>query len=557
MKLILIFIPSLLFLGIPLYDKMWTQKIFIDFTWPCLLFLVLFFLFNLLKLFKNYTLTLSCLFKKYRGHLLLCLILTLCVFISVEVKFKTLSDETNLLAKSRSLAFEKKPLNMTDAKNYFETTRSLHYELPKRPLLFPFAVSLLHSFLGYHTSNVFVLNFFTLFVFLSLISVAGASLLPPLISISIPLWILSQPVISIFSCSGGFDVFSLTFFFISMAILLLFLNQPDQMHFECLWLALILYANTRYESILLAVLILPFLWKMGYLPFSLLRSSFSLSLTPFFTAPLVWQKWIKTNVYENPDGTALFSLGSFFENLKEFLISQCRFDFHLPYNPFLFFMGIAVISLLVWKIFSSSPKIPKSLRCFILIFTLIFFVFQILYLCHFFGRFSHPSSARFFLIYAATFSLIPFSLYWIFPRIPAALFPALGLVFFLLYHPVAVKDSFTNALTLNRKTDYTYQFLRNRPSDTLIIVDRPGQYTVMNFGAVSFEYANDHVQELLTELKAGLYPDILVIQDISREKLKTLPDQKLDKAFPLRLLDKKMTCAETYVRISKVDKKKL
>ena len=557
MKTILIFIPSLLFLGIPLYDKMWTNRIFIYLTWPSLLLLVLFFLFNLLKLFNNSPLTLSCLIKKYRGHLLLCLILTLCVFKSVEVKFKTLSDETNLLAKSRSLAFEKKPLNMTDAKNYFETTHSLHYELPKRPLLFPFATSLLHSFLGYQPSNVFILNFFTLFVFLSLISVAGASLLPPLISLSIPLWVLSQPVISIFSCSGGFDVFSMTFFFISLALLFLFLNKPDQTHFECLWLALMLYANTRYESILLAVLIPLFLWRMGYLPFSLLRSSFPLSLTPLFIAPLVWQRWIKTNVYENPDGTALFSLESFLENLKEFLISQGRFDFHLPYNPLLFYIGIAIIPFLVWKLFSSSSKIPKPIRCFILIFTLSFIVFQFLYLCHFFGRFSHPSSARFFLIYAATSSLIPFSLYWIFPRIPAVLFPALGFIFFLLYHPVAVKDSFTNALTLNRKTDYTYQLLKNRPSDTLILVDRPGQYTVMNFGAVSFEYANRHAEELLTELKAGLYPDILVIQDISRENLKPLPDQKLDKAFPLRLLDKKMTCAETFVRISKVDKKKI
>lgn len=557
MKPISIFIPSLLILSIPLLDKTWSKQMFIYLTWPCLLLLSLFFLCSLSRIVKTVQTPLPSLLKKYSGHLILCFILTLCVFKSVDVKFKTLSDETNLLAKSRTLALEKKPLNMTEAKNYFQNTHPLNYELPKRPLLFPFAASILHAFLGYQPAHVFILNFFILFVFLSTITLTGALILPPAVSLSIPFWILSQPLISIFSCSGGFDVFSMTFFFISMGFLFSFLNEPDQTHFEGLWLSLMLYANSRYESILLPVLILPFLWRLGYLSPSLLKSCLSLLLTPLFLAPLIWQRWIRTNVYENPEGIDLFSLKSFLENLKDLLFSQIPFDFLLPYNPLLFFIGIALIPFLCWKLFFSPSKLQNPLRHFLLIFTVCFFVFQILYLSHYFGRYNHPSSARFFLIYAVTLALFPFTLYWIFPKIPVQIFPGLGIVFFLLYHPVAVKDTFTNSLTLNRKTDYTYEFLKNYPPDTLVIADRPGQYTVMNFGAVSFEYANRHSDELQRELKARLYPNIIVIQDISRKTRKPLPDQRLDKTFPLRLLDRKMTCAETYVRITKVDKQKL
>ncbi len=186
MKITFILIPSLLTLCIPLFNKIWIQKCFIHLTWPILLLLCLFFLYALIKLFPcrpNF----PSLLKKYSPPLFFCLILSLAVFKSVEVKFKTLSDETNLLAKSRSLSFEKKPLNMTEAKNYFKNTHPLNYELPKRPLLFPFTVSILHNLLGYHPSNVFLLNFFTLFVFLSLFTLAGTLLFPPVLSFSIPL----------------------------------------------------------------------------------------------------------------------------------------------------------------------------------------------------------------------------------------------------------------------------------------------------------------------------------------------------------------------------------
>ena len=553
MKIMLIFLSSLLVLCIPMLDKTWTEKAFLSLSWPALLTLSLLFIYSLSKLLSASAFSFRCFIKKSSPCLLICLALTFFVFKSVEVKFKTLSDETNLLAKSRTLAFEKKPLNMTEAKNYFESTHPLNYELPKRPLLFPFAASILHNLLGYHPSNVFILNFLTLFAFLSLMTLSGSLFLPAAAALSIPLWVLSQPILSIFACSGGFDLFSMAFFFISMGLLFLFLNKPDPLHWECLWLALILYAHTRYESILLTVLILPILLGWKFIPFSLLKSSISLPLTPFLIAPLIWQRMLRTDVYENPEGIPLFSTDHFFTHLKEFILSQSLFDFTLPYNPFLFYIGIILLPLFFCKRHAFSGPAKR----FLLLFAIFFFFLYTLYLSHFFGHYSHPSSARFFLIYAATAALAPFCLFIFYPRIPSLLFPALGVIFFLLYHPVAINDSFTNSLTLNRKTDYAYAFLHKFPSDTLIIVDRPGQYTVMNYGAVSFDYANSHSEELLRELKANLYPDILVIQEISRNTGKPLQDQKLDKVFPLRLLDKKMTCAETVVRIAKVDKKRL
>ncbi|MGA2094386.1 MAG: hypothetical protein ABSH16_13440, partial [Sedimentisphaerales bacterium] len=73
--------------------------------------------------------------RDYWPGIVLALVLTVIVFVSVKVSFKTLSDETNLLSISRSMTESKTVLNCTMAKFYYGNLNPINYEVDKRPLV--------------------------------------------------------------------------------------------------------------------------------------------------------------------------------------------------------------------------------------------------------------------------------------------------------------------------------------------------------------------------------------------------------------------------------------
>ena len=116
---------------------------------------------------KNLNFSLKLLLKKYWLGILTAFILTSLVFASVRVRFKTLSDETNLLSISRSMLNDKTIVNSTMGKFYYNNLNTLNSEIPKRPLIFPFVVHLLHTLAGFQYQNAFIVNFIVMFLFLS------------------------------------------------------------------------------------------------------------------------------------------------------------------------------------------------------------------------------------------------------------------------------------------------------------------------------------------------------------------------------------------------------
>jgi hypothetical protein len=118
---------------------------------------------------------------------------------------------------------------------------------------------------------------------------------------------------------------------------------------------------------------------------------------------------------------------------------------------------------------------------------------------------------------------------------------------------VATQGRFTNALTIIRETEDLYAFLDQvNDQKILIIVDRPGQYTVANTGAVGFGFANANKDGIISDLNRGLYNSIYVFQKFSYETGKPLPDQALDPKFVLEPVKELQITASDFIRISKV-----
>jgi hypothetical protein len=137
-----------------------------------------------------------------------------------------------------------------------------------------------------------------------------------------------------------------------------------------------------------------------------------------------------------------------------------------------------------------------------------------LYLPYYFGRFDHPSSARFFIllmIYASGFCIWAYSR-WIKPAHLATLSFAL----MVCYLPVGIDDTFSNTLLLNRDVKYLERFARehdeNQAHRILFIYERPVQFTALGYGALSLEHAKPRLEELQKEKQRGLYDHVYLFE---------------------------------------------
>ena len=117
-----------------------------------------------------------------------------------------------------------------------------------RPLLFPFAINLIHSILGYRPQNAFILNFILMIILMSGVYIATRKAIDTPSAVAAIFLVLSYPIISISATSGGYDLFSTLFFALILTVFYQFIKSPDARRLAFLWLSLLVFSNIRYES---------------------------------------------------------------------------------------------------------------------------------------------------------------------------------------------------------------------------------------------------------------------------------------------------------------------
>lgn len=165
--------------------------------------------------------------------------------------FKVLMDELVLGMTSMSMHFDREafaPLKTHEVDGLYLVLGGV---LDKRPLFFPFLVSILHDVTGYRAENSFVLNGLVSFVLLVLVGRLGrrlgqsenAGCLAVLLLAGLPL--LAQT-----ATGGGFDLLNLAMICAVMLLAWRFLEQKTEPAQDALVLGAVLLAQTRYESVL-------------------------------------------------------------------------------------------------------------------------------------------------------------------------------------------------------------------------------------------------------------------------------------------------------------------
>jgi hypothetical protein len=494
------------------------------------------------------------LLKSYWLGILIAFGLTCVVFLSVKVGFKTLSDETNLVSVARSMLDDKTAYNTTTAKYYYGNIQPINRDIPKRPLVFPFLVYIIHAVTGFRYQNAFALNFIVLFMLLAGIFILTRKRLDFASALAASLLVLSYPVVSVFATSAGFDLLSSAFFILVLAVVYGFIRNPSSAWFSFLIACLLFFGNIRYESILfLAIIPLMLLPKIKWQYVK--DSSHLLCLVPLLNLPFIWERILQPKgQFESFQNVQLFSLSSLVVNLKSFVGNLLDFEYRLPYAGIVTIVSALIFLYLIVQIVRRKISLQNYQRYFMLVLLVCVGVSTVMFFAHFFGRYTHPSSARFFITISLFFAFGPVALRILKPdMISARSLLLFAVVCFFFYHPIAVEGRFINTLTLNRTTEHCIRFLDKTDDQNILVVSsRPGQYVAIGYGAIDFSYANKNKANLLTELKRHLYSRMIVFQDIEYKTDLPTADSVLDGEYKLNTLAEIQTTATEFLRISEV-----
>ena len=535
-------IPIFLFIGIFLYSFKSKQKMIEVYGHAAFYFIFLLFIlwtFQVILYLHHINFSLKPFIRTYWKGIVVSLIMTTIIFSSVPVHLKSLNDETNLLSVAKSMCDHQNAYRIRMGKFFHDSFHIVQKDIPKRPLLFPFAIYVIHTVLGYDYQNVFILNFTIMFLFFAGAYIGARQFTDNQTAIAAIFLLASYPIVSIYGTSGGFELFTCCFFYLSLAIVYIYLKNPDANSFSLLWATLLMLSNTRYESFIFFIIIIGYIFFRKR-RFYVKENAFLYSITPILFLPYLWQRFLSVGRYQNPEGVPLFSINAFRENTWIMAKNFLNLDLFLPYNGILNVLTVLfLISLLVF-IPTKIKKLKTYQVHFWIIASICILIYMVIVLSHFMGIYDHPSSARLFLLFSIFCALSPVVIKiirpgWISGR--ALLF--VSFILFLFYHPVASQHQFINSLLTARLHNQEQAFISklNDPN-VLILCAYPSQYVSQDFGAVTFSYANSHATTLINELENQLYSKIIAFQLINPDTNSPISEKQalgpLFQSYPIK-----------------------
>lgn len=556
-KVLWLLLPVIIFLALVLYSFKSRETmvwLYAKTSYYLLFTLCIVWLTQLIRYLENQNFFLKKFLAAHATGIGMAFVMTCIVFATIPVQFKILGDETNLLSVSQSMLYQKEAYRISMAHYYHDSLIPIKADIPNRPLLFPFATSLIHSVLGYRPQNVFILNFLVMFICLAGVYVTTRKSLDTYSALAAMFLVLACPLFSIYGTSGGYDLFSTLFFAMIILALYDFLKSPASESLAFIWISLLMFSNVRYESCIFFFLILAPSAK--FIKLKYFRSyAYLYALTPLLSLPFIWQRILSQGTYENPPDVPLFAFQSFLKHGRIFIQNFLNLQMDLPYAGLLNLFAVVMLGYLAKQILAKKIIFKPYQTYFGFMLGISIAAFLVIVLSHHFGRFDRPTQARLFLNFSLFCALTPMLLKALSPSwISGKKLLIASIVVFLFYHPIAAKHDFINRLIITRIHQNSQEFLENlNDRNVLIITDYSGQFTALSYGAVNFGYANRHRNELLDELRRHRYSKIIVIQEIAnRTNRPRSENQLLGPQFQLQAIKEIKVHKDYFIRISSV-----
>lgn len=535
----------------------WTQQLFLHTTYYCLLGTVLCWVGLYLHLARDMRppQLARWLRENWPGIVIAAVVTTIAAF-AIEPALRILSDEANLAGTAKNLFAARTPTFTVSGKYYYDSYWDVDVAIDRRPTLFPFLVSLVHTVAGYSYKNVFTLNLLLLAGFLLIAYRLAKSLGGETFGVVAALLVVAHPIALVTVRSGAFDFCAAFFSLLSIKSVWDFARERSPGQLAALWLNLCLLAEVRYETALFILPVVAVLVALKLVTAATLRPyAFVYAASPLYLLPRVWQSILRGNVPEQDPGTVTFSLENFLHNAHEYV--QPILD---PWQSFpshsALLIGLGLVGYARWlwwlwprvrnKDWSSRSRFALVVAGWLLTQAVILFTYT-------WGRAQYPSAARLFI---ALDAFLSFGAAWVLTSALERFRPFVSILVatavLLVYLPVAAQHRMLNRLTQTRESAATWSFFeRLGEKRILIVTDRPNHFTIMSYGAMSFESARSDPY-LLTAWERHLFQDVYVIQRFKLSTKEPLPGYDIWRERRLETVLEFQNDADELIRVSRL-----
>jgi hypothetical protein len=284
--------------------------------------------------------------------------------------------------------------------------------------------------------------------------------------------------------------------------------------------------------------------------------AFLYALTPAYLAPRIWQAVLRGSVPEQDPGAITFSVANFFNNAREYFRPVLS-----PFGNYPAHAGIVIalglVGCLLWlgarrrESWVPDWKAPGArFAAFVAAWMLLQVIVVFTYV---WGRAQAPSAARlviaidtffsFFAAWALTFTLKR----W---RPFVAVLVAAGVL--VIHLPIAGQHRMLNRLTQTGEKATAWRFFDSlHEKRILIVTDRPDLFTIMDYGAMSFEAARQD-PFIFEAFARRLFYDIYVVQQIKLSTGSPLPGYDIWPTRRLETMLEYQNDADVLIRISRL-----
>lgn len=494
--------------------------------------------------------------KKHWFALFISFVLTTISFYYCKPEFRIFSDEMILLSDSQNLYETKECIATPSVINYLDGNKEiLTKNIDKRPALFPFLVSIIHSLIGYSYKNSFILNYICgiliLFFFYLLVSFKYGRFygLLGLVFLSI------HPLYITYVNSAGLDILNLLCSLIFFLISWNFIKTPIVLNAELLLLFMPLLAYSRYESSLITFIVFPFVFY--YLPKEkIINFSYKLFILPLLYIPLAWLRTI-TNFVDKSDGMDLenpFALKYFIENFKQAIVFFFSGIKDYGAIPIISFMALIGFLIFIFSIKNTNSKKTKSMSFLIISF---YFTHLIVKFSFCLGDITEVLASRHALIYLPI--IVYFSIKFLIHlkikyKIKKEYYIFGVITLFFIY----IQDAGQNYVAKNIPIYQEFKYLKNylevnhkNKEEYLIICKNPLLYSPLGYNNVSFDVFNKLENNFIDYYKNKNCSYFLVLQNISEITNKPLPGNEISDIFVKEIIKEQKIRKGFYYRISK------
>jgi hypothetical protein len=498
------------------------------------------------------------------------LVLGTAVFLHVQERheFKVVADEVVLGSTAMQMHFERQAAVVVRGYDYAGNFTPLNVHVDKRPLFFPFLLSLAHDLTGYRVANVFGLNGLLSLALTALFYLIGRRLDGAPAGVAAVLLLCAVPLVAQNATGGGFELLNMVMIVLTLWLGLRYAERPVADRLCAFALAGMLLAQVRYES---ALFILPvgstvlYVWwreRRADLPWPLI-------FTPLLLLPLPLQhnvfnlsqaSWQLNDV---TGATQPFGLQYFYENVGHALNFFFSFDGTQPSSWLVAVLGIFGVGFFVLTFYKHHREIfalepATAAFCIFIIGLLVHTGFM---LCYFWGRWDDPIIRRLSL---PAHALLIIAFVFVLPRLTSHRLRWQILIGVMLVYivgatvPASAMHRFTQENFAARTTNWLGGHIRALGAKSVLAIDN-------NAGLQWFLYRKSSINPVALSLRpeAFLYhfrrrsfDDFIVVQrvglDLATNQRFVSAEDDVGPGIQLELIEEKAFAPPYLVRISRV-----